>query len=371
MAKLEREREDCHNLVSAFEQASQAIQKASQVDVYSLPILAGIKEGATVAVAGLWQAGPETIGGATTVDFEARLKGSVPLCAEPPAEKTTDGTGFVYRPPAEKPFGWWQAAWTEPPTQAAHAFAAAAGADIVTNNAEMTKTRLLAKMLDWGSEQRSQSAEAALKLGDLQVVDQPGRPGSAAVAIIFSGDGGWRDLDRSLGEILATAGVHVIGIDCLRYFWSERSPETVAADLDRLIADLVTRIGNPRIALIGYSFGADVLPAVYNRLSADARSRVKLLSLLALGKDAHFEIHVEGWVGGDPQADANPIGPELARIDPHLIQCIYGDEEADESGCLDPQLRSAQVIGTPGGHHFDEDYDSLAQRILTRIRTSS
>lgn len=371
IAKLDRQREDCHDLVAAFEQASQSIQKAAHVDVYSLPVLAGIREGATLAVAGLWQAGPETIGGAATVDFETVLKGPVPLCADPPAEKTADRTGFSYQLPREKLFGWWQAAWTAPASQPAHAFAEAAGADIVGNNGETVRTRLLAKMLDWGSEQRMQSAEAALKLGDLPVVDQPGRPGAASVAIIFSGDGGWRDLDRSLGEILATAGVHVIGIDCLRYFWGEKSPDTVAADLDGLIGDLVGRIGNPRIALIGYSFGADILPAVYNRLSADARSRVKLLSLLAMGKDAHFEIHMEGWLGGDPQADANPLAPELALIDPRIIQCVYGADEADESGCLDPQLRAAQVVRTPGGHHFDEDYEGLAQLILTRLRNSS
>jgi type IV secretory pathway VirJ component len=372
LANLGREQEDCHGLTDAFETTSQSIQKQAALQFYFLPTLAGIKEGAVLALAGLWQAGPETIGGVATIDFEPTLPGAAPLCADQPAEKV-EGRGFLYAPPREL-FGWWQAAWTDRPSVAARQFASAAGAVVPpaeTRAESKTPSRLLTAMLDWGSGERSRDTEGALELGGLPVVELPSRPGATKIAIILSGDGGWRDLDRTLGEILANAGIDVIGIDCLRYFWSSKSPETVASDLDKLIEDLARRAPNARITLVGYSFGADILPAVFNRLGPAARDHVVLLSLLALGRDAHFEIHVEGWLGGDPQEDAAPIAPEIARIDPRLIQCIYGEEEADESGCLDPYLKSAQVVGIPGGHHFDEDYEALAQRILARMRAST
>ena len=69
-----------------------------------------------------------------------------------------------------------------------------------------------------------------------------------------------------------------------------------------------------------------------------------------------------------PPEDAVPIATELARIDPSRIQCIYGEDEADDTGCLDPAIRSAEIVGIPGGHHFDDDYPALAQRILKRMR---
>ena len=373
LTNLGREQEDCHGLTDAFETTSQAIQKQAALRFYFLPTLAGIREGAVLALAGLWQAGPETIGGVATVDFEPTLPGAVPLCADPPAEKAAEGRGFLYAPPRQL-FGWWQAAWTGRPSEAARQFASAAGAVVPpaeTGAEAMAPSRLLTAILDWGSEERSRNGEGALELGGLSVVELPGRPGARNIAIILSGDGGWRDLDRSVGEILANAGIHVIGIDCLRYFWSEKSPETVASHLGKLIEDLARRTPKARIALVGYSFGADVLPAIFNRLDAEARDQVVLLSLLALGRDAHFEIHAEGWLGGDPQEDALPIGPEIARIDPRLIQCIYGEDEADESGCLDPRVNSAEVVGIPGGHHFDEDYEALAQRILARMRAAT
>ena len=218
-----------------------------------------------------------------------------------------DGEAFVYPPPKQL-FGWWQAAWTTAPDRARGEFARLAGASTppleANAGAPVPAVRLLVDTLAWGSEERSRDAEEALKLGDLPVVDLPGRSGASKVAIIFSGDGGWRDLDRSLGEILANAGVHVIGIDCLRYFWSEKPPEQVAADLGALIDDLAER----------HRRAADRPDRLFVRRRCPARrlqppaaggsGPVALISLLALGRDAHFEIHVRDGLALMPPEDA-------------------------------------------------------------------
>ena len=114
LANFRSDTEPCHQLADAFETASQTIQKQARIDVYFLPVLAGVQEGAILALAGLWQAGPETFAGATTVDFSPVLAGAAPLCAEPAAQKSADQDAFVYLPPKQL-FGWWQAAWTVAP----------------------------------------------------------------------------------------------------------------------------------------------------------------------------------------------------------------------------------------------------------------
>lgn len=364
--KLAAGDEQCLSLVDAFEAASQQIQRDARLDVYFLPVLAGVGEGATLALAGLWQAGPETIAGAVTVDFGTELATPRPLCATPPARLASARRGFDYSPP-QRLFGWWQAAWTGEISNGTRAFAASLGVIPATVQPGLSPPRQLARLFDWSNEERARDTADALKLGDLAVVELPGRPGSDTAAIILSGDGGWRDLDRTLGEILATSGVHVIGIDCLRYYWNRKPPETTAADLERLIVELSARTGIRKIALIGFSFGADVLPFIYTRLSPEVRDRVVLLSLLAPGRDAHFEIQVAGWLGVDASKDATPIAPELAKIDSSLVQCVYGEEEAAQTVCRDAAPQSGEVIGIPGGHHFDEDYQALAQRILRRL----
>jgi type IV secretory pathway VirJ component len=116
------------------------------------------------------------------------------------------------------------------------------------------------------------------------------------------------------------------------------------------------------VLLIGYSFGADVLPASYNRMSPAMQSAVVQISLLGLAEKASFEFHVSSWLGLIG-SDALPIAPEVARLDAAKVQCFCGQEE-DDSLCRNPVLAGAELIETTGGHHFDGDYHALAHRII-------
>jgi type IV secretory pathway VirJ component len=133
-----------------------------------------------------------------------------------------------------------------------------------------------------------------------------------------------------------------------------------------VIDTYTSRWGASKIALIGYSFGADVLPFAYDHLSPEAKVRVVQLSLLGFAAAANFEITVSGWLGAAPDKDALPTEPALVPIDPTMVQCFYGANE-DDSAC--PLLTGkAEVIRVPGGHHFDNDYGALARRILDGFR---
>ena len=164
-------------------------------------------------------------------------------------------------------------------------------------------------------------------------------------------------------EYLRAHGVNVVGWDSLRYFWHEKTPETVAADLDAVIRDYSAKWHANDVVLAGYSFGADVLPFAYNRLTPATRSKVRQLSLLGFSKDAEFEFHISGWIGHSSSDDARPVSPEIARIPPSLIQCFYGEEE-DDTICPSRAASGAEIIRTSGEHHFDGDYDALARHIL-------
>ena len=75
----------------------------------------------------------------------------------------------------------------------------------------------------------------------LPLIDLPAEPRGPLLAIILSGDGGWRDLDKTIGEKPQSEGVSVVGWDCLSYFWSRKSPEQLARDLDAVIDAFVSR----------------------------------------------------------------------------------------------------------------------------------
>jgi type IV secretory pathway VirJ component len=154
----------------------------------------------------------------------------------------------------------------------------------------------------------------------------------------------------------------VVGWSSLRYFWTPRAPEQAARDLARVVDHYSEAWGRPSVVLIGYSFGADVLPFLAARLPEATVAKVRSVVLLGLSRNATFEFHVTGWIGGDGDS-RYPTRPEIAKLRTPVV-CVVGEDEPD-SACHG--LPSRQVITVRGGHHFGGDYDGLAERILAQV----
>jgi type IV secretory pathway VirJ component len=352
----------CIYLVSDLEDTSRQIQARLGTRHYLSPVVVGTGSGAAVAYAALAQAPAATLDGAASDGFTTFIATARPLC--PGAEATAVPGGFTYAPTADLP-GWWRVAPSADQLVAARAFRRAGGLDSDEDSLfEVKPGMTLAERVGQLVETRIRATiEAESPLNDLPLIELPADGPDRRMAVIWSGDGGWRDLDKQIGERLAAEGVPVIGVDTLRYFWSAKPPEAMAKDLAAIIEHYALAWNRPEVLLIGYSFGADVLPFAYNRLSQPAQARVKQLSLLGLSTFADFEIHVSAWVSESRHPNSLDTAPELARLDGVAVQCFYGAEETD-TGCTLPELKGAQIVRTTGGHHFDGDYAALARRIL-------
>ena len=195
---------------------------------------------------------------------------------------------------------------------------------------------------------------------DLPTIDLPAEGQAKAVAIFASGDGGWRDIDKSMGEWMAGQGIHVVGLDSLHYFWSKRRPEEFASDLSGLIKE-ADPTGKLPVMLIGYSFGADAMPFAWPYLDQELKKRIKQISLLALSDTADFQVSVSGFLGiGD---SGLAVAPAVAALPAARVVCVYGEED-DDGACPNKLLDNVTRIKTTGGHHFDGDYEALGARIL-------
>jgi len=183
------------------------------------------------------------------------------------------------------------------------------------------------------------------------------------LAVILTGDGGWAEIDREIASHLSTAGVPVVGWNSLRYYWTPRTPEAAAADLDRILRHYTAAWGKHRVLLAGYSFGADVLPFLVHRLPPQTRADVAGVALVGLSPAASFEFHVAGWLGAQI-GPTRPTAPEVAALKGGVsVTCIRGDEEKD-SACLSLLKGAAKMVTLPGGHHVGGDYGRLAQAVL-------
>lgn len=357
LRNLAASNDGCHYVIAEIEDMSERLQRDFRFAHYQSPILAGVGAGGTLAYAALAQSPVATIGGAISIDPTAALGTTVPLCAGAPATAAPGG-GFVYGAQLTLN-GWWRISAATPlPPQLATLVAESRGVVADARGAPLERLRALIS-----SALPPVVAPAATGLADLPLVELPAAPPGPLMAVIYSGDGGWRDLDKQIGEVLARQGVGVVGVDSLRYFWHEKTPAQIGADLSQIIRHYGTACGREKVILVGYSFGAGILPFALNRLPDEDRARVVQVSLLGLEPRAEFEVKLAGWFGGEPGTGAPPVLPEILRQHLALFQCFYGVEEAD-SLCRVPELAGAEIIRTSGGHHFGGDYAALAEQIL-------
>ena len=210
-------------------------------------------------------------------------------------------------------------------------------------------------------------APAAANVSDLPVVELRATGHTGTLVIFLSGDGGWADIDRQIGQTLAQRGVDVIGFDLRSYLRSgKRNADGTAADVQRVALHYLPLWGDTRLVIAGYSRGADFAPFVATRLSPELRGRLALVAMLGLQEHASFHYRFSDlWATTTSPKDA-PILPELERLRGTNMLCVYGTKE-DESLCrnIDPSL--VYPVGKVGGHHFDGDYRALTDLIVARM----
>lgn len=383
LKQLEADGGDCVYTDGDVENLSRYLQAYARVPTYFPPLLVGYSTGATLSYALLAQADAGTFAGALALAFTPDFRLNKPLCK---------GEGVAYTKRKKH-----RGVRFEPVRHLRQPLIVLQGeADAVTPlkpareflarvpNAELV---VLPKVghgytdpEDWLPQFHAAYAQltAHLKpavppvpksIADLPVVEvaAEGAGGANAdvFAILLSGDGGWASIDKDVAEVLSKDGIPVAGFDSLRYFWTERTPAAAAADVDRLIRFYSAQWKRKRVLLIGYSQGADVLPFIYNRLSKTTRAQVALLAPIALSTHAAFEFHLSNWIGGKGDL---PTLPEMQKLSGNrAVMCIHGEDE-EESLCpkLDP--KAYLVRGLPGGHHFDGDYEKLAEVILDALK---
>ena len=342
----------CHQLYGDPEALAHQLEREQGSSQYFAPIVIGSGEGALIAARMLAQAPANTLAGAVSLDPAAKLDARFAPC---PADPTLSrGKGLP---------GFFEQGVTRNGTKATNA---ANPANPANASAVHTFAPALAdadKLVALTAPHLRVAAQSEEDVSDLPLVELPAAHPTDMLAIVISGDGGWRDLDKTIAEAMQKDGINVVGWDALRYFWSEKTPAQTSHDLGRVIKTYSARWHAKHVALIGYSFGADVMPFAYNRLPEPLRQEVSYMSLLGFAPDADFQIRVTGWLGMPASDKALKVRPELDKVPPSIVQCVYGEKE-DETLCPALVNTGIEVVKTTGAHHFDGDYGVLAAKII-------
>lgn len=374
--RLERSGTACADPSVDFDRLNRLMEDRYPIATHQPPILLGYGAGATLIYAALAQAPDDRFHAGVGVNFCPELPLRKLLCpgvAKLASSPLLDNKGLLLKPITRMPTTWFvfqNQPICDARTSAQFVKSVQLARLVEIPGTEGSKTWLpqvsaLLQWLDPGIVRQVQpdASISDVPLTEVPVTEGPDRP---QLAVMLSGDGGWALLDRAVTAELAKNGLPAVGWDSLGYFWKARQPDEVALDLERVLRHYLEAWKKNRIVLMGYSFGADVLPAVINRLPRDLRDRLDLVVLLGLSDYAAFEFRLTNWISDEPSDGDQPVRPELEKQGGIKRLCIHG---ADEEDATCPKLTDLGVIAEkmPGDHHFDEDYPGVAQRILAQL----
>jgi type IV secretory pathway VirJ component len=216
---------------------------------------------------------------------------------------------------------------------------------------------------------RTAHRPAAQKVVGVPLIEVPARaPANGQrgerdeMAVLLSGDGGWAETDKGLADRLSKGGIPVVGWNSLRYFIRRKKPDRVAHDLEGVLQVYLPLWHKEKVILIGYSFGADVMPFLVSRLPPELAKKVSLIVLLGPTRTADFHFHPSEWLR-KPSDDSLPVIPELEKLRGREIVCAYGREEKD-SICRTLPAGLVEPLERPGKHIVGKNYGPVADRIL-------
>jgi type IV secretory pathway VirJ component len=381
--RLETAGGDCLYPDGNLEELSHFVQARSRLPTYYSPYLVGFSSGAAYTYAMLAQAPEDTFAAGISVGLCPAMTLRKPMCKGEDLHFTprADGNGADLKPGSKLHNPWTVLHGDADKVcglAAARAFVGATpnatlitlpkvghGYSVTANWAPQFLTAFAAMR---EKHRARELPRPPMNLAGLPLVEVLAEgPASDYFAVMLSGDGGWAGMDKEIAAELKVKGIPVAGWDSLRYFWSARTPEGLAFDLDRVLRYYADHWQKKHAIVIGYSQGADVLPFGLNRLPAATRALVAESVLIAPGVSATFEFHVGNWFGGS--SGGIPVPPEGLKLDAAHTLCIHGRDETDS---LCPQLdgTAAQVVSLPGAHHFNGDYRGVAAEILKHLAAS-
>jgi len=182
------------------------------------------------------------------------------------------------------------------------------------------------------------------------------------IVFYLSGDGGLNKFSNSLCDGINKKGYEVMEFNSKSYFWDKKTPEQTAIDINNYLVKKISGRKNQQIVMIGYSFGADVLPFILSRLPKDIHDKILASFLMASSGSTDFEIHWADIFGGNAKRDMDVVSEINKLVDDKIVIISSSDDRHLEANKITLRRYTHEIL--PGGHHFDGDTDEIIKVIL-------
>jgi type IV secretory pathway VirJ component len=196
-------------------------------------------------------------------------------------------------------------------------------------------------------------------------VPRHARQHSDIVAIYWSGDMGLRvgSGDRLVHALLAQ-GIPVLTVSSPMLFGKGRDRAFVDHEIELSLQIALARSGASRLAIIGNSFGADILGSGLGRVAPDLRRRIESVVLIAPETQVYFHANPTGiyyrGLGASEPAQTIPLLRGLP------VTCIYGTAERD-SLCRSIVMQTAYKVALNDGHLLRSSRKVLSAALVQAV----
>ncbi|MCE0523500.1 MAG: hypothetical protein LV480_11390 [Methylacidiphilales bacterium] len=207
-----------------------------------------------------------------------------------------------------------------------------------------------------------------LSRGPLTVLDFPSKkPGTAALILFASGDGGWGGLEEAIGHAFQNQGYEAIGIDSEAYAQSDYDLDTLQTDFSIMARKAQAHFGThpPPLIVGGYSMGAAQAIAV----AGGPHPPSGLIGLLLADPCSRGRYGLRT----SDQMNVLPTGPGTFSVDSfsktmdslRVVQWHAANDPIDSRSWLDSLTAQHKEFTFPNaGHGYDTDRDDFIHQLV-------
>jgi type IV secretory pathway VirJ component len=166
--------------------------------------------------------------------------------------------------------------------------------------------------------------------------------------VYWSGDMGMRmGFGQGIVESLRAHGIPVLSVSSPMLFGRQRDRAFVDHVVAKSLETALVRSGAEHIAIVGSSFGADIIGSGLGRVAPEIRKRIVSVVLVVPGSDVYFHANPMGiFYRGPAAADPEHTIPLLRGLP---VTCIFGSDE-DGSLCREAEMGGARRVAIDDGH---------------------
>ncbi len=188
---------------------------------------------------------------------------------------------------------------------------------------------------------------------DPVIIKRGDNPALPAI-IYFTGDGGWNDFSQQIAENIHQKGYTIFSIDSKKYFWEKKTPQEVASLMMGLIQTYPNDFGQRKLVLMGYSFGASILPFVIDKLPQTEQAFIETVFCLSPSVYADFEVKFATMLNIGAADKNYPVIEEMKRLRQQSFYIYFGKDE-DKQDIRSFKDSGLRLTLFPGSHRYNND----------------